>query len=200
VPDSIYARGIGNFMNLCGVPLQFAVSFGLLAFSSFVFDTLDVCTRLGRYVLQEMTGLKGLPGGAVATLLTLAGPALYLSYMPAGSFKTFWTIFGTSNQLLAALTLVGVSVWLWRTGRPVWFTVLPAVFMVMSTGTALVFNFRNFLRNYQLAAQTMTIVNMCIAGVLFMLGALVVFEALRVWRRARSDAIAASAVLPAQPA
>ena len=190
VPDSIYARGIGNFMHLCGIPMQFAVSFGLLAFSSFVFDTLDVCTRLGRYVLQEMTGLKGLAGGAVATLVTLAGPSLYLWAMPAGSFKTFWTIFGTSNQLLAALTLVGVSVWLWRTGRPVWFAVLPAVFMVASTGTALVFNFRNFWRKYAAAADGTMLVNMCIAGVLFMLGALVVFEALRVWRRARADAAA----------
>ena len=190
VPDSIYARGIGNFMHLCGIPMQFAVSFGLLAFSSFVFDTLDVCTRLGRYVLQEMTGLKGLAGGAVATVITLAGPALYLWNMPAGSFKTFWTIFGTSNQLLAALTLVGVSVWLWRTGRPVWFAVLPAVFMVASTGTALIFNFRTFFRRYTAASDGTMLVNMCIAAVLFMLGALVVFEALRVWRRARLDAAA----------
>jgi carbon starvation protein len=193
-PDAIYARGIGNFMNLCGVPMQFAVGFGLLAFSSFVFDTLDVCTRLGRYVLQEMTGLKGLPGGAIATLLTLAGPSLYLWAMPAGSFRTFWVIFGTSNQLLAALTLVGVSVWLWRTGRPVWFTVLPAIFMVASTGAALAFNFRAFSRVFlgkfeKGNVDVATLVNMCIAGVLFMLGALVVFEALRVWRRARIDAM-----------
>ena len=43
----------------------FAIGFGLLAFSSFVFDTMDVCTRLGRYVLQEMTGLRGTLGGIV---------------------------------------------------------------------------------------------------------------------------------------
>src|SRR5688500_11477323 len=150
-PDLIYALGIGKLANIgAGVPLYFAVSFGLLAFSSFVFDTLDVCTRLGRYVLQEMTGLKGLPGGAVATLITLAGPSLYLWKMPSNSFMTFWTIFGTSNQLLASLTLVGVSVWLWRTGRPVWYTLLPAMFMIASTGTALVLNFRNFLRLYRI--------------------------------------------------
>ena len=117
-PDTIYARGLGNFMAQLNVPMKFAVSFGLLAFSSFVFDTLDVCTRLGRYVLQEMTGLKGLAGGAIATLITLAAPSVYLWNSPPGSFRTFWLIFGTSNQLLAALTLVGVSVWLWRTGRP----------------------------------------------------------------------------------
>jgi carbon starvation protein len=187
-PDAVYARGIGNFMRICGIDMQFAVTFGLLAFSSFVFDTLDVCTRLGRYVLQEMLGLKGLSGGALATLVTLTVPSVYLWKMPAGSFMTFWTIFGTSNQLLAALTLIGVSVWLWRTGRPVWFTLAPAAFMVASTATALVLNFRGFLRAYNLKPPTgsgMLILNMFIAALLLMLAGLVVFEALRVWRMSR---------------
>jgi carbon starvation protein len=187
-PDAVYARGIGNFMRICGIDMSFAVTFGLLAFSSFVFDTLDVCTRLGRYVLQEMTGLKGLSGGAVATLLTLAAPSVYLWKMPPGSFYTFWTIFGTSNQLLAALTLIGVSVWLWRTGRPVWFTLAPAAFMVASTATALVLNFRNFWSAYWVKPQSMLITNMCIAALLLMLAALVVFEAVRVWRMSRTRA------------
>lgn len=195
-PDAVYARGIGNFMSLLGIDPHFAISFGLLAFSSFVFDTLDVCTRLGRYVLQEMTGLRGLSGGAVATLLTLAGPSLYLWFNPPGKFMTFWVIFGTSNQLLAALTLVGVSVWLWRTGRPVWFALAPAVFMVLSTGTALVMNFQRFLGDYRLKYEAPTLVNLCIAGLLFMLGALVVFEALRVWRMSRLQPKLAEAVAP----
>jgi carbon starvation protein len=206
-PDAVYARGIGNFMHLLGINMNFAIGFGLLAFSSFVFDTLDVCTRLGRYVLQEMTGLKGLSGGAVATLITLAGPSLYLWKMPPNSFMTFWVIFGTSNQLLASLTLVGVSVWLWRTGRPVWFALAPAMFMITSTGTALVLNFRAFWRKYELlqvldpaeiakrfnlvtneqvSRELNTLpVNMSVAAVLFLLGGLVVFEALRVWARSR---------------
>ena len=188
-PDAIYARGIGNFMNLIGIDMRFAVGFGLLAFSSFVFDTLDVCTRLGRYVLQEMTGLKGLAGGAVATLITLAGPAAYLALSPPGSFRTFWVIFGTSNQLLAALTLVGVSVWLWRTGRPVWFALLPAAFMVMTTSTALIMNFMTFYRRFAPDRATDALINMCIAAVLFLLGGLVVFEALRVWRKSRTAPI-----------
>lgn len=195
-PDAIYAVGIGNFMHLCGVPMQFAIGFGLLAFSSFVFDTLDVCTRLGRYTLQEMTGLRGLSGGAAATLLTLAGPSLYLWTMPPGSFKTFWIIFGTSNQLLAALTLVGVSVWLWRTGRPVWFALAPAMFMLASTGTALVLNFRHFLSKYQTAHLGAHVANMSIAAVLFLLGGLVVFEALRVWYRSRLDPVPGFPVQP----
>jgi len=191
-PDAIYARGIGTFMNVLGIPIQFAVGFGLLAFSSFVFDTLDVCTRLGRYVFQELVGLKGITGGAIATIATLAGPGLYLWIMPPGAFKTFWTIFGTSNQLLAALTLLGVSVWLWRTGRPVWFTFLPAVFMLVTTGTALVLNFRGFLMEYvglkpeQFVVKAKPlIINMVVAVVLFGLAGMVVTEALRVWRAAR---------------
>jgi carbon starvation protein len=199
-PDAVYARGIGNFMRICGIDMQFAVTFGLLAFSSFVFDTLDVCTRLGRYVLQEMTGLKGLPGGAVATLITLAGPSLYLWTNPPGKFYTFWTIFGTSNQLLAALTLVGVAVWLWRIGRPVWFALLPAMFMIASTGTALVLNFRIFYGKYLVDRAAMTMTNMCIAAVLFMLGALVVFEALRVWRMSRGVSPVPAAAFPVRPA
>jgi carbon starvation protein len=189
-PDTIYALGIGTFAAQLNVPLAFAVSFGLLAFSSFVFDTLDVCTRLGRYVLQEMTGLKGLTGGVVATVITLAAPSVYLWNSPPGSFRTFWIIFGTSNQLLAALTLVGTSVWLWRTGRNVWFALLPALFMVATTGTALVLNFRTFLRAYRLNPETLLLTNMSIAAVLFLLGALVVFEALRVWRMSRQVPVA----------
>jgi carbon starvation protein len=196
-PDAIYARGIGNFMRICGIPMEFAVTFGLLAFSSFVFDTLDVCTRLGRYVLQELTGLRGLAGGAAATIVTLAGPSIYLWLNPPGKFMTFWVIFGTSNQLLAALTLVGVSVWLWRTGRPMWFALLPAMFMIASTATALVLNFRKFLGDYRLlppgGAVAPSLVNMCIAAVLFLLGSLVVFEALRVWRKSRLTPIPAPA-------
>ena len=187
-PDTIYALGIGKFAAQLNVPLVFAVGFGLLAFSSFVFDTLDVCTRLGRYVLQEMTGLKGLPGGAIATLITLAGPSLYLWQSPPGSFRDFWIIFGTSNQLLAALTLVGVSVWLWRTGRNVWFALIPAAFMVCTTAVALVFNFLRFFKDYQVKPgreSVHLITNMSIAAILFLLGGLVVFEAIRVWHMSR---------------
>jgi carbon starvation protein len=163
------------------------VSFGLLAFSSFVFDTLDVCTRLGRYVLQEITGLEGVAGGAVATIITLAAPSLYLWNSPPGSFRTFWIIFGTSNQLLAALTLVGVSVWLWRTGRNVWFALIPAIFMVFTTGTALVLNFQSFLAAYRIRPERLLFTNMSIAAILFALGGLVVFEALRVYRMTRRE-------------
>jgi carbon starvation protein len=189
-PDVVFARGIGNFMSLTGIPIQFAILFGLLAFSSFVFDTLDVCTRLGRYVFQELTGLRGMWGGALATLITLAGPALYLSTSRPGAFRDFWIIFGTSNQLLAALTLVGVSVWFRRTGRPVWFAAVPALFMLATTATALAQNFRSFYASYTTKPLGQELPNMVVAVVLMLLGLFVVIEAARAWGR-RSDPAAA---------
>ena len=57
-PGTIYGNGIGRFLTLVigRDKLAFAATFGAMAFSTFVFDTLDVCTRLGRYILQELFG------------------------------------------------------------------------------------------------------------------------------------------------
>jgi carbon starvation protein len=194
-PDAVFARGIGNFMRILGIPMSFAVTFGLLAFSSFVFDTMDVCTRLGRYVLQELTGLRGLTGGIIATAATIAVASAYLWASPPGSFTTFWTIFGTSNQLLAALALVAVSIWLKQSGRRYWFVLLPAIFMLISTCTALVMNFRAFLLSYQalkpheLHLGPGLLVNMGVAVALFILAGLIVGETARVWQKKRVETV-----------
>jgi carbon starvation protein len=139
-PGQIYGSGIGEFLSviLGRDQLLFATVFGTMAFSTFVSDTLDVATRLGRYVLQELTGLWS--GGAAlgATLLTAAVPLALLLYHGKGGYTKFWTLFGTSNQLLAALTLLAVGVWLKRTGRPAWFAWAPMAFVMSITLWALV--------------------------------------------------------------
>jgi carbon starvation protein len=115
-PGTIYGRGIGDFLTLIigKDKLAFATTFGAMAFSTFVFDTLDVSTRLGRYLIQELTGLKGRMGAILGTLLTLAIPALILFTMQEGSWTKFWTLFGASNQLLAALSLLSITLWLYQ--------------------------------------------------------------------------------------
>ena len=55
-PNLIYAHGIGRFLEVLGISAAFGMSFALMAFTTFVYDTLDVCTRLGRYIMQELTG------------------------------------------------------------------------------------------------------------------------------------------------
>ena len=141
-PNLIFARGIGNFLGVLGIDPTFAVSFGLLAFATFVYDTLDVATRLGRHILEELLGLKGRLQAVLATAATLAPPALFMSAQltdaagtPIPAWKVFWSIFGTSNQLLAALTLLGLAVWLLRTGRrtTAWLVAVPMLFMLAMT-------------------------------------------------------------------
>ncbi len=143
-PNFIYASGLGAFMQLIGVNPVFGVSFGLMAFATFVFDTLDVCTRLGRYIIQELTGWKGQFGRIFSTVITGGVPAILMiitlhdpTGAPVAAWKLFWTTFGASNQLLAALALIGLTVWLMHTAqfKKAWyFTFVPAIFMfLMST-------------------------------------------------------------------
>lgn len=143
-PNFIYAQGIGSFLEVIGIPAAFGISFGLMAFTTFVYDTLDVCTRLGRYILQELFGWHDTKGRWIATAITAGVPLMFVmrtTLDPAGkvipAWKVFWSLFGASNQLLAALTLLGVTVWLIRTRKARWVwlvTGAPTVWMyVMST-------------------------------------------------------------------
>ena len=151
----IYAQGIGKFMQVISTNpafATFAISFGLMAFTTFVYDTLDVCTRLGRYILQELTGLHNRAGMVIGTALTAGVPLFFLLSHPATAktpvWMTFWYLFGASNQLLAALTLLGVTVWLWRTRRAWWVwivTGIPTVWMyTMSTWALLALTIPKF--------------------------------------------------------
>jgi carbon starvation protein len=143
-PDRVYAEGLAHFVEQFGFNPDFARSFALLAFATFIYDTLDVATRLGRYMLQELTGWKGRWGAAAGTVLTLALPAVFVSATLTGpdgrvvpAWKMFWTVFGTSNQLLAGLTLLAVSLWLKRAGRAWLVTAVPMAFMMTMTLWAL---------------------------------------------------------------
>jgi len=139
-PDRIYAEGLGTFVQHLGIPREFARSFTLLAFTTFIYDTLDVATRLARHIFQELTGWKGPSGVILATAASLIIPFVCVSLKvtdAAGNiipvWKVFWTLFGTSNQLLAALTLMMLSVWLFKSGKPWWISVVPMIFMMMMT-------------------------------------------------------------------
>ena len=147
-PNFIYASGIGRFMEVIGVPAAFGITFGLMAFTTFVYDTLDVCTRLGRYIIEELTGLKNWTGKLMGTLLTAGVPVFFLFQTmtdakgnPVPAWKIFWGTFGASNQLLAALALVGVTIWLLNTrkGSKVWLvSFIPAILMFVMSNWALV--------------------------------------------------------------
>jgi carbon starvation protein len=146
-PGSIYGRGIGEFLTLIigKDHLPFAMTFGAMAFSTFVFDTLDVSTRLGRYLIQELTGMNGKEGAILGTILTILPAALILMNTDSGMWSQFWTLFGAANQLLAALTLLVISVWLHKNNKRLAFTLLPMLFVLITTLVALIQLTRGYL-------------------------------------------------------
>lgn len=134
-PGVIYGKGIGEFLTLVigEEHLKLATTFGAMAFSTFIFDTLDVSTRLGRYLLQELFKLKGIWGAVATTFVMSIVPLLFLLNMDAGSWGRFWILFGASNQLLAALTLLAVTVWLHKARKRIAFTLIPMLFVLTIT-------------------------------------------------------------------
>jgi carbon starvation protein len=137
-PNFIYAHGLATYMGKVRMDFSVALAFALLAFSTFVYDTLDVCTRLARYILQELLGWKSFASSVLATFLTLLLPLAFLMAAREKAYLDAWPIFGASNQLLASLTLLAVSVWSARTGRAVWISAAPMAFMLVMTVWALV--------------------------------------------------------------
>ncbi len=195
-PNFIYANGIGEFLQGIGVSRTLGVAFALMAFNTFVYDTLDVCTRLGRFIIQELTGWKSAAGRWVGTILTAGVPIFFVMRQTVDAngravpvWKTFWSLFGASNQLLAALTLLGVTVWLWKTRRAIWVffvTGLPAVFMYVMSSWALV-----SIVQAKFAGGVSTDPVAWIALLLLVLGALMLLEGLYALLR-RNDPPAAA--------
>lgn len=186
-PNQIYAAGIGKFLDVINVSKAIGVTFALMAFTTFVYDTLDVCTRLGRFVIQELTGWKGQGGRIFGTAITAGVPLFFMLRHPSDAktpvWQLFWNLFGASNQLLAALTLLGVTVWLWRTRRAMWVwfvTGIPTVIMyVMSTWALIAMTipaFRTGEGNWQAPSDPVPWIGLVLLG----LAALMLVEAIRV--------------------
>lgn len=210
-PNLIYALGIGNFLEVLGISPQIGVSFALMAFTTFIYDTLDVCTRLGRYIIQELTGWHNRFGRWLGTALTAGAPLFFLlqpGVDAAGKplppvWRAFWNLFGASNQLLAALTLLGVTVWLWKTRRErwVWFvTGIPTVLMyVMSTWALISMTWPKFFDKAGAFAAPREVVPW-IGVVLLALAALMLVEAIAVLTGGRSSTPPQTGQMPAVPA
>ena len=187
-PTVVFAGGLGRFTQVLGVPLPLGIAFGLLAISTFLLPPLDTCTRLARFILEELVGSRTRLTRWIATLVTLAIPVFLLNIRVTGpgnsvipAYKMIWPLFGATNQLLGGLALLTITLWLRSTGRPAWFTAVPCAFMVVTTMTALAFKavdlFHRDLANVNNAFQA----GYCCF--LLLLAAFLVFEALKAFRK-----------------
>lgn len=187
-PVTLFSRGLGGFMSSVGIPVEYGVSFVALTVSAFAVTTLDTCTRLARFIVQESGREEGKKESASkrssfleplresrysATLIVVLASLALLS---TGQFQQLWPVFGSANQLLAALALLAVTVWLTKTKTQRWFTLLPMLFMFAVTLSSLVlFSWAQF--------QSGSIVLMSLSLGLFLLALALLFyswKALRV--------------------
>ena len=188
-PLQIYAAGVSRFASLLGVPAELGKSFGLLALSAFILTTLDTATRLGRYVFEEFFALRSGYARYVSTLATLILPTIFVLITlrgpqgkPIPAWKAIWPVFGSSNQLLAGLVALIIAVWLKKTGKRLWFIVLPVVFMNVVTVWALVTLVKQYLYEPLRLEGHLSPVGV-IALVLLALAVLVIVEGVRTVRK-----------------
>lgn len=141
-PILAFSLSMGNLLHQAiGTPIPFGTVFGILMVEGFVITTLDTAVRLNRYLFEELWAVlfeQRTPAflkSYVFNAVLAAALMLWLAW--TNTFQLIWPIFGASNQLMAALTLIAVSVWLAYRGKPNWFTLLPAVFMVATTSAGL---------------------------------------------------------------
>ncbi len=198
----IYGDGLASFLSvfLGKEAFFFAATFGAMAFSTFVFDTLDISTRLGRYLLCELLGMSQPLAKWAAALATVTIPLAALALADPTAYRAYWTLFGTSNQLLASLTLLGVTVWLIRQGKRCWYTFVPCVIVFCITTVALSLQIwvgvRDLLAGKLLIKGDLnpSVINALVAIALAALAVTFVIEAWRSVRRYRAERQAASSV------
>ena len=157
-PVAIFSQGIGTLLTSLGIDMAHGTNFAALAVSAFVLTTLDTATRLCRFAFQEFFAPR--KGGRpsilcrnrfIGTAVTV-GAAAALAF--SGKWKAMWPIFGAANQLLAALALLAISLWLRHRGLKSTFLRIPMVIMFAITLSALgaIVYYNAIAANYALAA------------------------------------------------
>ena len=196
-----FVEGSANFLVALGLSAPFAIALMGVFVASFAATTLDTACRLQRYVVQELAStfvprervgsaqlrfnpLKWLTNkhGATIFAIVVAGTLAYMPGKPDGVPGTggllLWPLFGATNQLLAGLAFLVITFWLWRRALPVWFIVIPTLFMLILPGIAMSMNVVTFVKDSQwlLAALGLATIALQLWNI---------FEAVAAWPRAR---------------
>jgi len=169
-PIRAFATGYGKFISsIPGLSLALGTFFGMVMLNAFVLTTLDTGTRLGRLISTELLGNKisFLKNRWAASVFILVFAAILGG---TEGYTAIWPLFGASNQLVAALALIVVSSYLVGIKRPKKYTVYPALFMLVTTLGALIYQgFHFFKKESHLMG--------CISIILIVLAIIIVYDA-----------------------
>ena len=182
-PFAIFSSGVAGFLEKLGLPVQLATVFMTMCVSALALTSLDSVARIGRMSFQELflgdttdtskmpVWQKILTNKYFATVVTL-----FFGYLlTLGGYTNVWPLFGSANQLLAALVLIALAVFLKTTGRTGWTLYAPMFIMLAVTFTALVQKTIALVKNIAGGNATMLVdgLQFIVAILLMVLGVLV---------------------------
>lgn len=180
------------FSNIPGLTklMSYWYHFAIMFEALFILTTIDAGTRIGRFILQEMLGkfykpfgrTDWLPGNLIASFIIVVAWAYFIY---TGSVSSIWPMFGTANQLLAAIALtVGTSFIINRgKARYAWVTIVPLIFVTFTTLVAGTMNIVNLFLPMALIARTQIqgIINLFLTVVIMGSVIIVVADAIPKW-------------------
>jgi len=140
-PVWIFARGAAHFLGSLGIPVDYGQEFIALTVSTFLLTTLDCCTRLCRFLVEELLNWCNFVSRYICTVAVLVIPGLLVFCQIEGQpiWKMIWPLFGATNQLMASLALVTFVVFLKHQGiRKYTFALIPMFIMLVMPMSALV--------------------------------------------------------------
>ncbi len=147
-----FVSGGGSFVASLGIPFDAAKNFIAVMVIAFAATSLDTGARIQRLIIAELAesyGVRPLTNRYFAGSLGIAA-ALLLAVTQAGGKGglILWPLFGTTNQLVASVTLLVVSVWLQKLGRPIRYTLAPMLFVGVATAIAMFGELRGYFANF----------------------------------------------------
>jgi len=143
-----FVVGSANMIESIGIPHKITLTIMGVFVASFAATTLDTATRLQRYIVAELGTACGAPAVAKkhpATIIAVVTALILAFYNGSGKGAlTLWPLFGATNQLLAGLALLVVTIYLARKKVGLAYTGIPMVFMIFMTGWAMILNIQKF--------------------------------------------------------
>lgn len=194
-PFQIFSNGVAGFFQMFGVPMYIAQCFMTMCVSALALTSLDAVARIGRMSLQELFSVDDMEHAEgwrrficnkyVSTLLTL----FFGFVLTRIGYSNIWPLFGSANQLLSALVLVTLCVFMKVTGRSNKMLFPPLAIMLCVTTTALVQRTKALVTAFASGSATFMVegLQLIIAVLLMLLGLIIVVNSLRAYFASRHN-------------